>query len=169
MGTPAPAPPPVDLSAFDLAATRQILSARVQTSRGEMILDLHPHEAPITVWNFATLADQGYFGQLRMHRVVPDFVVQDGDPRGDGMGGPGWAIPDEINSLHYQAGVVGMALSGPDTGGSQWFITLSPQPHLDDGYTIFGDVIRGMEVAASLLPGDRILSVQIESTDLERR
>ena len=162
MGEPPPQAPQVDLAGFDLGQTRDILSARVQTSRGEIIVDLHPEEAPITVWNFATLAEDGYFDQLRIHRVVPDFVVQDGDPRGDGMGGPGWAIPDELNSLRYGEGAMGMALSGPDTGGSQWFITLSPQPHLDDGYTIFGGVVRGMEAAASLLPGDRIISVEIE-------
>ena len=114
------------------------------------------------MWNFARLADDGFFDGIRFHRVVPDFVVQGGDPRGDGLGGPGWCIPDEINPLHYGEGAVGMALSEPDTGGSQWFVTLSPQPHLDGGYTIFGQVTRGMHVFHRLLPGDRIERVIIE-------
>ena len=88
-------------------------------------------DAPMTAYNFARLADRGFFNGLRIHRVVPDFVVQDGDQRGDGNGGPGYTIRDELNHLPYLRGTVGMALSGPDTGGSQWFITHSPQPHLD--------------------------------------
>jgi cyclophilin family peptidyl-prolyl cis-trans isomerase len=91
--------------------------------------------------------------------VVPDFVVQGGDPRGDGSGGPGYAIRDEINRLRYDRGALGMALSGPDTGGSQFFITLSPQPHLDGGYTVFGHVIAGDEVLDQIRLGDRIEKV----------
>jgi cyclophilin family peptidyl-prolyl cis-trans isomerase len=153
---PAPTPelPPADLS--------QIRSARVRTNRGEVLLALNPEEAPITVWNFAKLAEAGWYDGLRFHRVVPDFVVQTGDPRGDGNGGPAWTIPDENNPLSYQEGVLGMALSGPDTGGSQWFITLSPQPHLDGDYTAFGEVLQGMPVVRSLQPGDYIERVTIE-------
>jgi cyclophilin family peptidyl-prolyl cis-trans isomerase len=92
--------------------------------------------------------------------VVPDFVVQGGDPRGDGSGGPGYAIRDEINRLRYRRGAVGMALSGPDTGGSQFFVTLSSQPHLDGGYTLFGYVTAGEEVLDRLIQGDRIESVR---------
>ncbi|HEX9670378.1 MAG TPA: peptidylprolyl isomerase, partial [Thermoanaerobaculia bacterium] len=103
---------------------------------------------------------QGYFDGLRFHRIVPDFVVQDGDPRGDGSGGPGYSIRDEINRLRYRRGAVGMALSGPDTGGSQWFVTLTPQPHLDGGYTVFGEVVAGMEALDQLLQGDAIERVR---------
>jgi cyclophilin family peptidyl-prolyl cis-trans isomerase/HEAT repeat protein len=137
-------------------------TARLHTSRGEVILQLLPEEAPLTVWNFAKLADDGWFDRLSFHRVVPDFVVQTGDPRGDGMGGPAWTIPDEINPVPYDAGVVGMALSGPDTGGSQWFITLSPQPHLDGTYTVFGRVVQGMAVLRNLREGDRVEALEIE-------
>jgi len=88
--------------------------------------------------------------------VVPDFVIQDGDPRGDGNGGPGYAIRDEINPRRYGRGAVGMALSGPDTGGSQFFVTHSPQPHLDGVYTLFGQVIQGDDVLDRIVQGDRI-------------
>lgn len=111
------------------------------TERGTLRLRLACPEAPLTCINFLQLANQGFYDGLVFHRVVPDFVVQGGDPRGDGNGGPGYAIRDEINLLRYERGTVGMALAGPDTGGSQFFITLSPQPHLDGGYTVFGRVI----------------------------
>jgi cyclophilin family peptidyl-prolyl cis-trans isomerase len=88
---------------------------------------------------------------------VPDFVVQGGDPRGDGWGGPGYVLRDEINRLRCRRGAVGMALSGPDTGGSQFFIALSPQPHLDGGYTVFGTLVAGDEVLDRIRQGDRIL------------
>jgi len=140
----------------------RIQGARILTSRGEVRVDLLPEEAPLTVWNFAGLADQGFYDNRVIHRVVPDFVVQDGDPRGDGYGGPGWTIPDEINPVPYTEGTLGMALSGPDTGGSQWFITLSPQPHLDGGYTAFGHVTYGLGTLRQLQLGDRILQIRIE-------
>ena len=126
------------------------------TERGTVSLELTCPEAPLTCLNFLHLAAQGYFDGLAFHRVVPDFVVQAGDPRGDGWGGPGYAIRDEINTLRYRRGTVGMALSGPDTGGSQFFITLAPQPHLDGGYTVFGRVVAGDEVLDRLVQGDRI-------------
>jgi len=139
-----------------------IRSARVFTSQGEIRITLDPAAAPYTVWNFARLAEDGYYDGLPFHRVVPDFVIQTGCPRGDGWGGPGYEIPDEINPLPYVEGTVGMALSGPDTGGSQWFVTLSPQPHLDGGYTVFGRVSYGMRSAASVQVGDTIERIVIE-------
>lgn len=148
-----------------LDQVERIQGARIITSRGEVRIDLLPEDAPLTVWNFAGLADQGFYDNLTIHRVVPDFVVQDGDPRGDGYGGPGWTIPDEINPVSYDTGVVGMALSGPDTGGSQWFVTLSPQPHLDGDYTAFGRVTYGMGLLQTLQPGDRIEEVIIERAE----
>jgi cyclophilin family peptidyl-prolyl cis-trans isomerase len=125
------------------------------TDHGEIMLALAPEHAPLTVLNFLTLIRNGYYSSddyggspaLRWHRVVPNFVLQDGDPRGDGAAGPGYAIRDELNRLRYGRGVLGMALSGPDTGGAQYFITHSPQPHLDAGYTVFGRVVAGMEAA----------------------
>ena len=103
-------------------------------------------DAPRTVANFVTLVGKGFFDGVRLHRVVPDFVVQDGDPRGDGEGGPGYTIRDELNQRPYLRGTVGMALDWKDTGGSQFFITHSPQPHLDARYTVFGQVVEGMDV-----------------------
>ncbi len=129
------------------------------TERGSVRLELACPEAPFTCLNFLQLASQGYYDGLTFHRVVPDFVVQAGDPRGDGWGGPGYAIRDEMNLLRYSRGAVGMALSGPDTGGSQFFVTLAPQPHLDGGYTIFGRVIAGEEVLDEIVQGDRILRI----------
>ncbi|MGH9906423.1 MAG: peptidylprolyl isomerase, partial [Pyrinomonadaceae bacterium] len=122
------------------------VQANVSTSQGSFTIELLPREAPLTVDNFVQLSKRGYFRGIAVHRVVPNFVIQDGDPRGDGNGGPGYSIRCEINQVPYGRGAVGMALSGKDTGGSQWFVTHSPQPHLDGGYTVFGKVISGMEV-----------------------
>ena len=119
----------------------------LDTDRGTIQIELAVLDAPLTVENFITLARKGFFNGLSVHRVVPDFVVQDGDPRGDGEGGPGYTIRDELNERPYLRGTVGMALDPwPDTGGSQYFITHSPQPHLDAKYTVFGRVIAGMDV-----------------------
>jgi cyclophilin family peptidyl-prolyl cis-trans isomerase len=128
----------------------------LRLARGVIRLELDCPQAPQTCLSFLQLAAQGFFDGLTFHRVVPDFVVQGGDPRGDGSGGPGYELRDEINRLRYRRGMLGMALSGPDTGGSQFFITLSPQPHLDGGYTIFGRVVEGMELADEIVQGERI-------------
>jgi cyclophilin family peptidyl-prolyl cis-trans isomerase len=136
--------------------------AVVHTAFGTAVIELYPEEAPITVQNFAKLADDGFFNGLSFHRVVPDFVVQGGDPRGDGWGGPGYTLPDEINARRHGRGALGMALSGKDTAGSQWYVTLSPQPHLDGQYTVFGQVTQGMQVLRSMLPSDRIERITIE-------
>ncbi|HJP85826.1 MAG TPA: peptidylprolyl isomerase [Gemmatimonadaceae bacterium] len=133
--------------------------ATIQTVRGPIELELFGDDAPITAWNFLTLARSGYYRNTRFHRVVPNFVAQDGDPRDDGNGGPGYAIRDEMNPNRYERGAVGMALSGPDTGGSQYFITHSPQPHLDGHYTVFGKVIRGYDVLDKIVQGDLISRV----------
>lgn len=139
--------------------TRQPHTVEIRTPRGTITVRLACPQAPMTCLNFLTLASQGFFDGLTFHRVVPDFVIQGGDPKGDGSGGPGYAIRDEINRLRYARGVVGMALAGPDTGGSQFFITLSPQPHLDGGYTAFGEVTGGAEVLDQIRLGDRIEKV----------
>jgi cyclophilin family peptidyl-prolyl cis-trans isomerase/HEAT repeat protein len=135
------------------------LNATINTVRGPIRLELFGIEAPITVWNFLSLARSGYYRNTRFHRVVPNFVAQDGDPRDDGNGGPGYSIRDEMNRRRYERGAVGMALSGPDTGGSQYFITHSPQPHLDGHYTVFGRVVRGYDVLDRIVQGDLITSV----------
>jgi len=134
--------------------------AVIETSRGEIELELFADDAPLTVRSFLGLAARGFFDGQEWPRVVPNFVIQGGDPRGDTSGGPGYSIRDEINRHLYLRGTLGMALSGPDTGGSQWFVTHSPQPHLDGTYTVFGQVVRGMEVADRILPGDRIIRIR---------
>ena len=115
--------------------------AYIETDRGVIEIELAILDAPLTVANFVALARRGFFDGIAIHRVVPDFVVQDGDPRGDGEGGPGYTIRDEINMRPYLPGTVGMALDWKDTGGSQFFVTHSPQPHLDGRYTVFGHVV----------------------------
>jgi cyclophilin family peptidyl-prolyl cis-trans isomerase/HEAT repeat protein len=135
--------------------------ARVETDRGTLELVLFAGDAPVTVDNFVTLARRGYFDGQRFHRVVPNFVAQAGDPRGDGNGGPGYAIRDELNPHRYRRGTLGMALSGPNTGGSQFFVTHAPQPHLDGGYTVFGQLRDGEAVLDRIVQGDRIVRVTI--------
>ena len=142
--------PPVSTQAF------------IDTDRGTIQIELAVLEAPLTVDNFVALARRRYFDGLVIHRVVSDFVIQAGDPRGDGEGGPGFTIRDELNERPYLRGAVGMALDPwPDTGGSQFFITHSPQPHLDAKYTLFGRVISGMEVVDQIQQGDVIRRVRI--------
>lgn len=133
----------------------------LHTSRGEIEIETDPRAAPLTTENFLRLAASGYFDGQEWPRVVPNFVIQGGDPRGDTSGGPGYSIRDELNRLPYLRGTVGMALSGPDTGGSQFFVTHSPQPHLDGGYTVFGRVVRGMETVGRIQVGDRIVRTEI--------
>ena len=135
--------------------------AYIRTSKGEVQIELAVLDAPRTVANFVALVRKGFFDGVRLHRVVPDFVVQDGDPRGDGEGGPGYTIRDELNERPYLRGTVGMALDWKDTGGSQFFITHSPQPHLDARYTVFGQVVDGMAVVDRLEPWDLIQSVRV--------
>ena len=136
--------------------------AHIQTERGEIVVELFGVDAPLTVFNLMSLARAGFYRDTRFHRVVPNFVAQDGDPRGDGNGGPGWAIRDELNRRRYERGAMGMALSGPDTGGSQYFLALSPQPHLDGHYTVFGRVVRGWEALDALVQGDRISRIDVK-------
>jgi len=167
MGAEAPSIDPVR-TGKDLATYRQVVlrtrsrpEVLLSTARGDIRLRLDCPEAPLTCLNFLQLAGQGFFDGLTFHRVVPDFVVQGGDPRGDGWGGPGYTLRDEINRLRYDRGALGMALSGPDTGGSQFFITLSPQPHLDGRYTVFGHVVAGGAVLDRLIQGDAIRRVVV--------
>jgi peptidyl-prolyl cis-trans isomerase B (cyclophilin B) len=129
--------------------------------RGVIEIELLGPDAPLTVANFLRLVGRRFFDTNRWHRVVPNFVVQDGDPRGDGFGGPGGApIRDEINRNRYDSPMLGMALSGPETGNSQWFINLSPQPHLDGIYTVFGKVVDGTAVLPRITQGDVIRTIQ---------
>jgi cyclophilin family peptidyl-prolyl cis-trans isomerase/HEAT repeat protein len=144
-----------------MARIGKSVTATIFTTRGSFIIEFLPEDAPLTVDNFVQLAKRGYFNGQTVPRVVPNFVIQTGDPRGDQNGGPGYQIRCEINEVSYERAAVGMALSGKDTGGSQWFVTHSPQPHLDGGYTVFGHVTRGMEVVDNIVRGDAIRRVVV--------
>lgn len=137
-------------------------TALILTSKGEIELELYVDVAPLTVLNFIELAKDDFYAGLIFHRVVPNFVAQGGDPRGDGWGGPPWFIRCEYSDEPFLRGTVGIATSGKDTGGSQFFITHSPQPHLDARYTVFGQVVAGMEVVDQITPGDVIEKIIIQ-------
>ena len=139
--------------------------ARIRTERGDIEMELFFDVAPLTVLNFIELAEDGFYDGLRFHRVVPNFVVQGGDPRGDGWGGPPYFIRCEYSDEPYRRGTVGIATSGKDTGGSQFFITLSPQPHLEARYTVFGQVLEGMDVVDRITRGDVIQQVYIRGQE----
>ncbi|MBI4546560.1 MAG: peptidylprolyl isomerase [Ignavibacteriae bacterium] len=153
------------LTDFDFAYLRTLpnpLQVRMETIRGDIVLELYKDVAPFTVMSFLKLTTQrGFFRGLTFHRVVPNFVIQGGDPRGDGWGGPGYSIRSEFSPFTYQTGTLGMASAGKDTEGSQFFITQSPQPHLDGRYTIFGKVISGMDVVNRIQVDDHIFDVKI--------
>jgi peptidylprolyl isomerase len=135
----------------------------LHTDRGDLTIACDAEEAPFTVWNFVRLARSHFYNGQLIHRVVPNFVTQGGDPRGDGWGGPGYAIRCEYNPLRYDRGAVGMALAGKDTGGSQFFITHSAQPHLNGRYTLFGHLVKGDDVLETITEGDRILYVEVKA------
>jgi cyclophilin family peptidyl-prolyl cis-trans isomerase len=141
--------------------TRRPRTVEMRTARGVLRIRLDCPQAPLTCLSFIQLAGQGFFNGLTFHRVVPDFVIQGGDPRGDGEGGPGYTIRDEINQRPYLRGTVGMALDWADTGGSQFFITHAPAPHLNAKYTVFGRVIGGMDVVDQIQEGDVIRTVRV--------
>jgi HEAT repeat protein len=164
---PAIRPAPTTLPAETYSAERLVnppvsTQVYIDTDRGSIQIELAVLDAPLTSENFVALARKGYFNGLSVHRVVPNFVVQDGDPRGDGEGAPGYSIRDELNELPYLRGTVGMALDPwPDSGGSQFFITHSPQPHLDARYTVFGRVVSGMDVVDQIQQGDVIRRIRV--------
>ncbi len=156
-----------------LDASKQYV-ATLHTQKGDIVIELFPDKAPLAVNNFIFLARKGWYDGVTFHRVIKDFVAQAGDPSGTGYGSPGYAFSNEISDLKFdKAGLVAMANAGPDSNGSQFFITFAPAPRLDGEYTIFGQVIQGMEVAQNLSlrdpaegfdlpPGDVITSVEIE-------
>ena len=133
----------------------------IKTDKGDIYIDLFDNEAPNTVANFVRLAESGFYNGLRFHRVIPNFMIQGGCPKGDGTGGPGYAINCEINSNRHLAGSLSMAHRGRNTGGSQFFICHSPQPHLDGVHTVFGRT-KDMEVVNSIRAGDKMNEVIIE-------
>jgi peptidyl-prolyl cis-trans isomerase B (cyclophilin B) len=137
-------------------------TALMKTSRGDITLSLAAKDAPNTVNNFVFLACDGFFDGLSFHRVVPNFVVQGGDPKGNGTGGPGYIFNDETSpNLKHELGALAMANAGPNTNGSQFYITLAPQPSLDGKYNVFGKVTDGMAAVNQIAVGDKIISVSV--------
>jgi len=143
--------------------TSKTFKAEIGTSKGVIVLELYPEHAPKTVNNFVFLAKQGFYEGLSFHRVISDFMIQGGDPTGTGTSGPGYKFEDELsdNPLTHGKGAISMANSGPNTNGSQFFITHSPQPHLNGKHTVFGTVVNGQNVVDSICQGDKMEKVTI--------
>ena len=137
------------------------IEATIETHEGKIVLELNFKEAPNTVANFVDLASKGFYDGLTFHRVIPGFMIQGGDPEGKGTGGPGYTIDNEPNALKHETGVISMANRGPDTNGSQFFITQLPQPPLDGKHTVFGKVISGQDVVCRIEPNDPIINIKI--------
>ncbi len=138
--------------------------AVIETDKGNIELVLFEKDAPNTVKNFEKLANSGFYNGLKFHRVIPDFMIQGGCPKGTGTGGPGYTIKCEINIQKHGTGALSMAHAGKDTGGSQFFITHSPQPHLDGKHTVFGKVEKGMDVVNKIKVGDVMRKVTVITT-----
>jgi peptidyl-prolyl cis-trans isomerase B (cyclophilin B) len=138
-------------------------SVTISTDRGDIVIDLSAEHAPKTVNNFVFLAKQGFYDGITFHRVISNFMVQGGDPTGTGRGGPGYKFEDETrgNPLRHGTGVISMANAGPNTNGSQFFITHAPQPHLDGKHTVFGKVVEGQNVVDAIRQGDKMNKVTV--------
>ena len=137
--------------------------AEIETNKGVIELELFPNHAPKTVNNFVFLAGKGFYDGISFHRVISNFMIQGGDPTGTGAGGPGYTFEDEVadNPLIHETGVISMANAGPNTNGSQFFITYSPQPHLNGKHTVFGKVVGSQDVVDSIRQGDKMERVKI--------
>lgn len=148
-------PPPSDIP--PLGATEAV----IETEKGSITIELFVEDAPNTALNFAGLAEDGFYDGLSFHRVIPGFMAQGGCPKGDGTSGPGYTIPCEINKEKHLRGAVSMAHAGRDTGGSQFFICFEDQPHLDGEHTVFGRVVKGMDIVDQIGQGDQMVTVTI--------
>ena len=136
---------------------------KMETDKGTIELELYPEHAPVTVNNFVFLAREGFYDGITFHRVIADFMIQGGDPTGTGRGGPGYRFADELvgNPLKHETGSLSMANAGPNTNGSQFFITHSPQPHLNGRHTVFGKVIKGQDVVNAIRQDDKMSKVEV--------
>ena len=147
------APPPMTID------TGKKYSATIETAKGNLVLELFAADAPTTVNNFVFLARERFYDGVTFHRVIPGFMAQGGDPGGDGTGGPGYRFGDEFSHHTHGAGALSMANAGPNTNGSQFFITYAPQPHLDGKHSVFGRLVEGADVLESLVNGDVMVRV----------
>ena len=158
--TPKPktysAPPPMIID------TGKQYTATIETEKGDLVLELFASDVPVTVNNFVFLAREGFYDNTTFHRVIPDFVAQGGDPTGTGAGSPGYSFADEFTAHTHVTGALSMANAGPNTNGSQFFITYTPQPSLDGKHSVFGQLIEGMDVLEKIEQGDTIIRIAIE-------
>ena len=159
-GTPKPksysAPPPMTID------TSKQYTATIETEKGDLVLELFASNVPVTVNNFVFLAREGFYDGTTFHRVIPDFMAQGGDPTGSGAGNPGYSFDDEFTEHTHVTGALSMANSGPNTNGCQFFITYTPQHHLDGKHSVFGQLIEGMDVLEKIEQGDTIKRIVIE-------
>ena len=161
---PAPTKKPMSYSAppsMTIDTSKQY-TATIETEKGNIVLELFASDVPVTVNNFVFLAREGFYDGTTFHRVIPDFMVQGGDPTGTGTGGPGYSFADEFTKHTHVTGALSMANSGPNTNGSQFFITYSPQSHLDNHHSVFGQLIDGTDVLEAIVNGDTIVGITIE-------
>ena len=140
-------------------------TATIKTAKGDLVLELYPKDAPVTVNSFVSLAKKGFYNGLTFHRVIPGFMAQGGDPTGTGSGGPGYKFQDEFSQRTHVTGALSMANSGPNTNGSQFFICYAPQPHLNGKHTVFGQLTQGMDVLTKLVNGDKMTEVTITESN----
>jgi len=152
------APPPMTID------TSKQYTATIETEKGSIVLELFASDVPVTVNNFVFLAREGFYDGTTFHRVIPDFMAQGGDPTGTGTGSPGYKFADEFTKHTHVAGALSMANSGPNTNGSQFFITYSPQPHLDRKHSVFGQLVLGANVLKAIKNGDTIVRITIEES-----
>ena len=150
------APPPMIID------TSKQYMATIETEKGDLVLELFASDVPVTVNNFVFLAREGFYDGTTFHRVIADFMAQGGDPTGTGRGGPGYQFADEFTEHTHVAGALSMANSGSNTNGCQFFITYTPQPHLDGKHSVFGQLIDGMDVLEEIKQGDTIIRITIE-------
>lgn len=149
-------PPPMAID------TSKQYTATIKTTKGNLVLELFAADVPVTVNNFVFLTREGFYNGTTFHRVIPDFMAQGGDPTGTGTGGPGYTFADEFTERTHVTGTLSMANSGPNTNGSQFFITYTPQRHLDGRHSVFGQLIEGTDVLKKLKSGDTIKSITIK-------
>ena len=150
------APPPMTID------TSKKYTATIETGKGEIVLELFASDVPVTVNNFVFLAREKFYDGTKFHRVIPDFVAQGGDPTGTGTGGPGYKFADEFTKHAHVTGALSMANAGPNTNGSQFFITYAPQPHLNGKHSVFGQLAKGMDVLKKIKQDDTIRRITIK-------
>jgi len=150
------APPPMTID------TSKQYSTTIETGKGNIVLELFASDVPTTVNNFVFLSREGFYDSTKFHRVIPDFMAQGGDPTGTGTGGPGYKFGDEFTKHTHVTGALSMANAGPNTNGSQFFITYGPQPHLDNHHSVFGQLVDGMNILKTINNGDTIIRITIE-------